>query len=143
MKGIILSESDCEESEESADVIDNIPVISDSYVTRDWILHNSNVPGRFVTRNDLRQNNSKLNTRHISVANQAKEKQDSNKTVGRPEVRAPDSLPEGLGSMPVPPNTLPVHTEFVLIKSVGPKVLWAESRVQVSGEYFPPLQFHA
>ncbi|GFV32389.1 hypothetical protein TNCV_1676751 [Trichonephila clavipes] len=45
-------------------------------------------------------------------------------------VRAPDSGPEGLGSMPVPPNTLRVHTEYVLVKSVGPKVLWAESRVQ-------------
>ncbi|GFV36071.1 uncharacterized protein TNCV_345871 [Trichonephila clavipes] len=43
-------------------------------------------------------------------------------------VRASDSRPEGLGSMP--PNTLRVHTEYVLVKSVGPKVLWAESRVQ-------------
>ncbi|GFY26054.1 hypothetical protein TNCV_353721 [Trichonephila clavipes] len=45
--------------------------------------------------------------------------------------------------MPVPPNTLRVHTEYVLVKSVGPKVLWAESRVQGTGENFPPLQFHA
>ncbi|GFW08497.1 uncharacterized protein TNCV_2775191 [Trichonephila clavipes] len=37
----------------------------------------------------------------------------------------------------MPPNTLPVHTE-----SVGPKVLWIESRVQGTGEYSPPLQFH-
>ncbi|GFW09557.1 uncharacterized protein TNCV_3996631 [Trichonephila clavipes] len=44
---------------------------------------------------------------------------------------------------PMPPNTLRVHTEYVLVKSVGPKVLWAESRVQGTGEYFPPLQFHA
>ncbi|GFX87765.1 uncharacterized protein TNCV_2190411 [Trichonephila clavipes] len=58
-------------------------------------------------------------------------------------VRAPDSGPEGLGSMPVPPNNLRVHTEYVLVKSVGPKVLWAESRVQGPGENFPPLQFHA
>ncbi|GFW24465.1 uncharacterized protein TNCV_607061 [Trichonephila clavipes] len=58
-------------------------------------------------------------------------------------VRASDSRPEGLGSMPVPPNTLRVHTEYVLVKSVGPKVLWAESRVQGTGEHFPPLQFHA
>ncbi|GFV04385.1 uncharacterized protein TNCV_920061 [Trichonephila clavipes] len=43
----------------------------------------------------------------------------------------------------MPPNTLRVHTEYVLVKSLGPKVLWAESRVQGSGEYFPPLQFHA
>ncbi|GFY14008.1 uncharacterized protein TNCV_1296691 [Trichonephila clavipes] len=58
-------------------------------------------------------------------------------------VRALDSRPDGLGSMPVPPNTLRVHTEYVLFKSVGPKGLWAESRVQGTGEYFPPLQFHA
>ncbi|GFS82598.1 uncharacterized protein TNCV_3602311 [Trichonephila clavipes] len=25
----------------------------------------------------------------------------------------------------MPPNTLRVHTEYVLVKSVGPKVLWA------------------
>ncbi|GFY28407.1 uncharacterized protein TNCV_1970621 [Trichonephila clavipes] len=58
--------------------------------------------------------------------------------VGSLVVRALDSRPEGLGSMP--PNTLRVHTEYVLVKSVGPKVLWAESRVQGTGEYFPPLQ---
>ncbi|GFX20250.1 uncharacterized protein TNCV_1438091 [Trichonephila clavipes] len=39
-------------------------------------------------------------------------------------VRTSDSKPEDLGSMP--PNTLLVHTEYVLVKSVGPKVLWAE-----------------
>ncbi|GFU85339.1 uncharacterized protein TNCV_2386441 [Trichonephila clavipes] len=44
---------------------------------------------------------------------------------------------------PMPPNTLRVHTEFILIKLVGPKVLWAESRVQGIGEYFPPIQFHS
>ncbi|GFV32456.1 uncharacterized protein TNCV_1677421 [Trichonephila clavipes] len=42
----------------------------------------------------------------------------------------------------MPPNTLRVHTEYVLVKSVGPKVLWAESRVQGTGEYIPPLQSH-
>ncbi|GFX37604.1 uncharacterized protein TNCV_3201271 [Trichonephila clavipes] len=42
----------------------------------------------------------------------------------------------------MPPNTLRVHTEYVLVKSVGPKVSWAESRVQGTGEYFHPLQFH-
>ncbi|GFU69538.1 uncharacterized protein TNCV_1350981 [Trichonephila clavipes] len=42
----------------------------------------------------------------------------------------------------MPPNTLRVHTENVLVKSVGPKVLWAESREQGTGEYFPPIQFH-
>ncbi|GFX79689.1 uncharacterized protein TNCV_2746081 [Trichonephila clavipes] len=41
----------------------------------------------------------------------------------------------------MPPNTLRVHTEYVLVKSVGPKALWAESRLQGTGEYFPPLQF--
>ncbi|GFV53654.1 uncharacterized protein TNCV_1042611 [Trichonephila clavipes] len=39
--------------------------------------------------------------------------------VGSIVVRASDSRPEGLGSMP--PNTLRVHTEYVLVKSVGPK----------------------
>ncbi|GFS80830.1 uncharacterized protein TNCV_1334571 [Trichonephila clavipes] len=42
----------------------------------------------------------------------------------------------------MPPNTLRVHMENVLVKSVGPKVLWTESRVQGTGEYFPPIQFH-
>ncbi|GFW98639.1 uncharacterized protein TNCV_2758181 [Trichonephila clavipes] len=42
----------------------------------------------------------------------------------------------------MPPNILRVHTEYVLVKSVGPKVLWAVSRVQGVGEYFPPLQSH-
>ncbi|GFX76175.1 uncharacterized protein TNCV_2144791 [Trichonephila clavipes] len=56
---IRLSGSDCEESEESADVIDNIPVNPDIYVARDiieWIPRNSNVPGRFVTRNEFCDN---------------------------------------------------------------------------------------
>ncbi|GFX17571.1 down syndrome cell adhesion molecule [Trichonephila clavipes] len=43
---------------------------------------------------------------------------------------------------PMPSNTLRVHTEYVLVKSVNPKVLRAESRVQGTGEYFPPLQSH-
>ncbi|GFV17092.1 uncharacterized protein TNCV_3632561 [Trichonephila clavipes] len=60
--------------------------------------------------------------------------------VGTLVVRASDSRPEGLGSMT--PNTLRVYTEYVLVKSVGPEVLWAESRVKGTGEYFPPLQFH-
>ncbi|GFV32455.1 uncharacterized protein TNCV_1677411 [Trichonephila clavipes] len=30
----------------------------------------------------------------------------------------------------------------VLVKSLSPKFLWAESRVQVTGGYFPPLQSH-
>ncbi|GFV89753.1 uncharacterized protein TNCV_827451 [Trichonephila clavipes] len=63
--------------------------------------------------------------------------------VGSLVVRAPDSRPEGLDSMPVPPNTLRVHTEYVLVESVAPKVLWAGSRVQGTGKKFPPLQFHA
>ncbi|GFV25569.1 uncharacterized protein TNCV_1594221 [Trichonephila clavipes] len=41
----------------------------------------------------------------------------------------------------MPPNTLRVHTEYVLVKSVGLKVLWSESRVRGTGEYFLPLQF--
>ncbi|GFV87910.1 hypothetical protein TNCV_781911 [Trichonephila clavipes] len=31
----------------------------------------------------------------------------------------------------MPPNTLRVYTEYVLVKYVGPKVLWAESRAQM------------
>ncbi|GFY21158.1 uncharacterized protein TNCV_3992021 [Trichonephila clavipes] len=38
---------------------------------------------------------------------------------------------------PMLPNIFQVHTEYVLVKSVGPKVLWAESRVQGTGEFFP------
>ncbi|GFW13853.1 uncharacterized protein TNCV_2097341 [Trichonephila clavipes] len=58
---IRLNENDYEESEESADVIDNIPVNSDRYVARasiEWIPHKSNVPGRFTTKqwyNKLRE----------------------------------------------------------------------------------------
>ncbi|GFV85690.1 hypothetical protein TNCV_2003111 [Trichonephila clavipes] len=44
---------------------------------------------------------------------------------------------------PMPPNTLRVHAEYVLVKSVGPKAVWVESRVQGTGEYFHPHQFHA
>ncbi|GFV89097.1 uncharacterized protein TNCV_4912961 [Trichonephila clavipes] len=65
------------------------------------------------------------------------------RAVGSLVARAPDSGPESLGSMPVPPNTLRVHTKYVLVKSVGPKVMWAESRVQGTRENFPALQFHA
>ncbi|GFV96449.1 uncharacterized protein TNCV_2943821 [Trichonephila clavipes] len=56
-------------------------------------------------------------------------------------VRAPNSEPQGLGSKPVPPNTFRVNTEYVFVKLVGPKVLWAESQVHGTGEYF--LRFHA
>ncbi|GFX07045.1 uncharacterized protein TNCV_1556481 [Trichonephila clavipes] len=55
---IRLNGIDCEEFEESADVIDNISVNPDIYVVRDdkeWIPHYSNVPGRFVTPDALRQ----------------------------------------------------------------------------------------
>ncbi|GFU61756.1 uncharacterized protein TNCV_4612331 [Trichonephila clavipes] len=41
----------------------------------------------------------------------------------------------------MPSNTLRLHTKYLLVKSVGPKVLWAESRVPRTGEYFHPLQF--
>ncbi|GFS92793.1 uncharacterized protein TNCV_1161921 [Trichonephila clavipes] len=58
-------------------------------------------------------------------------------------VRTPDSGPDGLASIPVPPNSLRVNTEYILVKSVGPKVLWAESRVRGTAENFPPLQYHA
>ncbi|GFW00550.1 hypothetical protein TNCV_693891 [Trichonephila clavipes] len=51
-----LNENDCEETEESANAVDNIPVNHDIYVIRDetdWMLHNSNVPGKLATRNVL------------------------------------------------------------------------------------------
>ncbi|GFX18765.1 uncharacterized protein TNCV_3019231 [Trichonephila clavipes] len=57
-KSVRLNESYCEESEESADEIGNIPVNPDVYVARngiEWVPQNSNVPGRFVTLNVLRQ----------------------------------------------------------------------------------------
>ncbi|GFW44449.1 hypothetical protein TNCV_1748781 [Trichonephila clavipes] len=56
-------------------------------------------------------------------------------------VRSSDSRLEALGSMP--PNTLRVHTEYVFVKSMDPKVLWAKSRVQGTEEYFRLIQFHA
>ncbi|GFX20491.1 hypothetical protein TNCV_3488481 [Trichonephila clavipes] len=51
---IRLRKSDCEESEKSAEITDNIPVNPDIYITRDgteWIPHSSIVSGRFMTRN--------------------------------------------------------------------------------------------
>ncbi|GFU68776.1 hypothetical protein TNCV_4400541 [Trichonephila clavipes] len=50
-ESIRLNESACAESEEGADVIDNIPVSHHICVARDgteWIPNNSNVPGRFA-----------------------------------------------------------------------------------------------
>ncbi|GFV76034.1 hypothetical protein TNCV_1456311 [Trichonephila clavipes] len=58
-------------------------------------------------------------------------------------VRALDSKPESMRSMPDATKYPSVHTEYVLVKSVGSKVLWAKSRVQGTGEYFSHLQFHA
>ncbi|GFX46734.1 uncharacterized protein TNCV_4038821 [Trichonephila clavipes] len=54
------------------------------------------------------------------------------------EHRTPDRM--SWVRCPMPPNILRVHTEYVLVKSMGLKVLWAESRVQGTGEYFSPLQ---
>ncbi|GFV75239.1 uncharacterized protein TNCV_295541 [Trichonephila clavipes] len=48
----------CDQSEERANVSDDIPVNPDMHVFRDgteWIRHNSNVPGKFATRNVLPQ----------------------------------------------------------------------------------------
>ncbi|GFV04309.1 uncharacterized protein TNCV_919301 [Trichonephila clavipes] len=36
-----------------------------------------------------------------------------------------------------------MSTEYVLVKSVGPKILWADSRVHGTREYFTALQLHA
>ncbi|GFX08592.1 hypothetical protein TNCV_4170911 [Trichonephila clavipes] len=62
--------------------------------------------------------------------------------VGSLVVRELYSTPEGLDSMSDATKYPPSTTKYVLVKSVGPKVLWAESRVQGTGEYFPPLQSH-
>ncbi|GFY14043.1 hypothetical protein TNCV_1297031 [Trichonephila clavipes] len=43
---------------------------------------------------------------------------------------------------PIPPNTLRVHTEYLLAKSVGPKSCGL-SHERRTGEYFPSLQFLA
>ncbi|GFV97560.1 uncharacterized protein TNCV_2040681 [Trichonephila clavipes] len=51
-----LRENTVNESEESADEIDNIPVNPGVYVSRvntEWLHHNSSVPGRFAIRNAL------------------------------------------------------------------------------------------
>ncbi|GFX82464.1 uncharacterized protein TNCV_2166121 [Trichonephila clavipes] len=37
----------------------------------------------------------------------------------------------------MPSNTLRVHTEYVLVKSVGPKVLWAEITSAEDWRIFP------
>ncbi|GFW80189.1 hypothetical protein TNCV_460971 [Trichonephila clavipes] len=42
-------------------------------------------------------------------------------------VRELDSRPAGLGSCKIPRDTLRVHTECVLVKSVASKVLWVLS----------------
>ncbi|GFV54966.1 hypothetical protein TNCV_1663331 [Trichonephila clavipes] len=43
----------------------------------------------------------------------------------------------------MPPNTLRVHMEYVLVKSVGPKSCGLIHERRGTGEYFPPLQFNA
>ncbi|GFW73484.1 hypothetical protein TNCV_2801481 [Trichonephila clavipes] len=56
-ENIRLDESDCEESEGIADIIDNIPVIPGICIARDdteWISNNNNAPERFAIRNVLR-----------------------------------------------------------------------------------------
>ncbi|GFU24981.1 hypothetical protein TNCV_2844751 [Trichonephila clavipes] len=58
-------------------------------------------------------------------------------------VRASDSGWKAWVSMPDATKYLRVHTDYVLVKSVGSKTCGAESQVQGTGEYFLPLQFHA
>ncbi|GFW86149.1 hypothetical protein TNCV_1969571 [Trichonephila clavipes] len=62
---IRLNESDCEESEESANVVDNISVNPSIYVVADG----SNVPDIFVTRNILRQSSGPTSfaKHHVNV----------------------------------------------------------------------------
>ncbi|GFU94201.1 hypothetical protein TNCV_2963011 [Trichonephila clavipes] len=44
----------------------------------------------------------------------------------------------------MPPNTIRVHTEYKLVKSVSPQVLWAvAAKTTGAGEYFLLLEFHA
>ncbi|GFU69284.1 hypothetical protein TNCV_3209481 [Trichonephila clavipes] len=62
------------------------------------------------------------------------------RAVGNLVARLSSSKPEDLASMPVPPNALRVHTEYVLVKSVGPKALWAvtaETTSAVGWRIFP------
>ncbi|GFU05446.1 hypothetical protein TNCV_3290931 [Trichonephila clavipes] len=65
-----LSESDCDESEESSVVIHNIPVNLDIYATSDGtesLPNNSNVCGRFATRNILLQSSCPTRfTKHVT-----------------------------------------------------------------------------
>ncbi|GFV96196.1 hypothetical protein TNCV_1871561 [Trichonephila clavipes] len=44
---------------------------------------------------------------------------------------------------PMPPNTLRVHTDYVLVKSVGPKSCGLSHELRGTGEYFPSLRFNA
>ncbi|GFU20063.1 hypothetical protein TNCV_1192051 [Trichonephila clavipes] len=60
--------------------------------------------------------------------------------VGSLVVRASDSRLEGLGSMPDATKYLRAYTEYVLVKSLGPKTCELS---QGTGEYFPLLLFHA
>ncbi|GFX87409.1 uncharacterized protein TNCV_3369781 [Trichonephila clavipes] len=73
---IRLNESDCEESKEK-NIIDYIPVNPDRYIATDGtegIPHNSNVPGRFATRNVLQQSSGPtsfektMSTRGVATA---------------------------------------------------------------------------
>ncbi|GFW20978.1 hypothetical protein TNCV_1714851 [Trichonephila clavipes] len=57
-ENIRFKESHWEEPDESANVTDNVPVNTDIHVTRsgtEWILHISNVSGKFAIRNVLRE----------------------------------------------------------------------------------------
>ncbi|GFV30353.1 uncharacterized protein TNCV_98281 [Trichonephila clavipes] len=97
---ILLSESDCKESEKSANEIDNIPVKPDIYVAKDdteWITHNSNVPGRFATRSVLRQSSGptsfakhNVNVEYVSLRKRHRMRKhfclDLNRTTTRPTV---------------------------------------------------------
>ncbi|GFY36819.1 uncharacterized protein TNCV_2567811 [Trichonephila clavipes] len=57
--------------------------------------------------------------------------------VGSLVVRASNSNRKAWVRGPMPPNTLRVHTEYALVLSVRPKVLWAESRMQGDWRLFP------
>ncbi|GFV58009.1 uncharacterized protein TNCV_2573051 [Trichonephila clavipes] len=62
--------------------------------------------------------------------------------VGSLVVTASNSRPEAWVRCSMPPNTLRVHTEYVLVKSVGPKYCGL-SHEHRDWRICPSLQFHA
>ncbi|GFX75919.1 hypothetical protein TNCV_2238911 [Trichonephila clavipes] len=93
---------------------------------------------------DLNNNNSKSHTTiddaYTIVVYRLKQKTIKIWAVSSLVVRASYSRPEGLGLMP--PNTLQVHTEYVLVKSVGPKSCGLSHKCR-DWRIFPSPSVHA